>query len=131
METKYKILLIILGICLIASSALSAVPIKKLCSGETSMCSIVQNSQYESIFGINNSYFGVVGFALLIILLISNSKKPEKYKKLFLNIGITISAVVAIYFIYLQFFVINAICPYCMVVDTGSIISFIIIATIK
>ncbi len=132
MKVKNKTLLIIFAICLVASSILAFVPIKEICGGEASACSIVQHSKYESTLGINNSYFGIIAFTFLIILLISNSRKPEDYKKIILNIGITASALVAIYFIYLQLFIIKAICPYCMVVDTGSIAAFaIIVATRK
>lgn len=127
MEVKNKILLIIFAICLISSSILAFMPVNKICGDQVSSCSIVQHSKYESTLGINNSYFGVIAFTLLIFLLISNSRKPEDYKKLILNIVITASAIAAIYFIYLQLFIIKAICPYCMIVDTGAIAALAII----
>ena len=132
MKTKYKALLIIFAICLISSTLLAFTPIEKICGGETSSCSIVQNSEYKTTLGIKNSYFGITAFTLLIIITISHMQHPRKHKKLFLNLGVTISALAATYFIYLQLSIIKAICPYCMIVDTGSIAALaIIIATRK
>ena len=132
MKTKYKILLTLFTICLIASSLLAFIPTEKICGEETSTCSIVQNSKYKQTLGINNSYFGVIAFTFLILITVSQLQSPKKQKKLILNSGIVICALGAIYFIYLQLFIINALCPYCMIVDIGSIAALaIIIATRK
>ena len=131
MKTKYKALLIIFTISLISSTLLAFTPIEKICGGETSTCSIIQNSEYKETLGIKNSILGITAFTLLIIITISHIQHPRKHKKLFLNLGVTICALAALYFIYLQLFIIKAICPYCMIVDVGSISALAIIIATK
>lgn len=131
MKIKHKALLTIFIICLVTSTLLAFTPTEKICGEETSSCSVVQNSKYERILGVNNSYFGIAAFLALIFLTLSQSKYPKKNKKLFLNLGVTVCALGAMYFIYLQLFIIKAICPYCMVVDTGSIAALAIIIVTK
>jgi len=124
---KYKILLVIFAVCLAASAILAFIPTEKICGDEGSSCSIVQNSQYKETLGVNNSYFGLIAFTILIFLTISHMRKPRRQKKLLLVLGVTASALASLYFIYLQAFVIKAFCLYCMVVDAGSLIAFIVI----
>lgn len=72
-------------------------------------CDTVQSSAYGSLFGISLNYLAVVAFILLFIC----------YKKntgLYI-IGITVGSLTALYLIYLQLFVLNAICSNCMVID--------------
>ena len=87
----------------------------------------VQTSQYEKIFGISNAHLGLAAFAVLFLINFSHIKKPTKKKKQFLILGLTIGSLIAIYFIYLQFFVLNAVCKYCMVTDIGTLLSLGII----
>jgi uncharacterized membrane protein len=129
MKQKYKILLAIFTVCLIASGLLAFTPIEKICGEETSSCAIVQNSEYKDILGASNSLLGIFAFTVLIFITASHSKNPKRHKKLFLVFGTTISAIAALYFIYLQAFVIKAFCPYCMTIDIGSILAFVIIIT--
>jgi len=126
---KYKILLTIFAICLASSLLLTFTPVEKICGDQTSGCSIVQNSQYKKTLGINNSYFGIIAFTILITITISHMQNPKRYKKIFLTSLTIISALVAIYFIYLQIFVIKAFCTYCMIVDIG--VLFALIITVK
>ncbi len=130
-NTWYKILLLIFAVCLSVSIILSFVPIGEICGEATSSCSIVQHSEYESVLGINNSYFGIIAFSSLIFILISQMISPRRYKERFLSLGTMVAAVAAVYFISLQLFVIKAICPYCMVIDTLSIIAFGIVVARK
>ncbi len=125
--TKNKILLILFTIGLIASFVLAMVPPEKACGSETSGCSIVSQSKYAQTIGINNSYLGLIAFLVLILLTISQITTPKKYKERSLKIFITLIAIGAIYFIFLQTFVIKAFCKYCMIVDIGAILSFLII----
>lgn len=123
---KHKVLVLILTICLFASIVLAFLPVEQIC-GIKSGCEIVQTSQYENLFGFNNSYIGVAAFLILLILTISHIKYPKGYKRIFIFLGVAIGALVALYFIYLQIFVIKAFCTYCLIVDIGMIISLILI----
>lgn len=128
---KHKLLLIIFSLCFLASIILAFMPVEEICGPTTSSCSVVQSSNYEQTFGISNSYFGIVGFLALIFLTISQMRNPKNHKYVFLKVGIIVSTIVAIYFLYLQFFVLKAICKYCMIVDIGSILALVAIYAMK
>jgi len=123
---KHKVLVIILTVCLFASVVLSFLPTQQIC-GVKSGCETVQNSQYTSTLGIKNDYLGVAAFLLLLILTISHIKYPRKYKSTFIFLGLLIGTLFALYFIYLQIFVIKAFCTYCLIADIGIILSLILI----
>ncbi len=112
-----------------ASVILSFVPLEKACGSNPNhnSCTIVNTSQYESTFGIKNAHIGLIAFPILCILTILELKKSRKYQKRLLNLGIMLGSAFAIYFLYLQFFVLKAICKYCMVVDTGVLASMVLI----
>tara|TARA_Y100000310_G_scaffold344303_1_gene456300 strand:- start:853 stop:1275 length:423 start_codon:yes stop_codon:yes gene_type:complete len=78
-------------------------------------CEIVQNSPYAKIFGFPLSTLGIISSILLLViyLLVFNKKIPYK---IFLAITY-IGAAFAIYFIYIQLFILKAICSTCMAID--------------
>ncbi len=86
-------------------------------------CKIVQTSEYSSLFGIKLAYLGLSFFilSLVIYLLTLNNKIKKKY---FLAIS-SISALFALYFLFLQFFIIKALCSTCLAIDIFAIIIFI------
>ena len=124
---KNKILLTIFTICFVASLVLVTIPIEQACGLGESGCSAVANSQYSKTFGISNSLLGVIAFLILMTLTLSHMNNPKKHKEIFQKTIIIPMAITALYFIFLQLFVLKAICPYCMIVDTGILISTIII----
>lgn len=128
---KYKSILILLAIAIIASSILSFIPINKACGLEESGCYQVQASEYEETFGFKNAHLGIVAFSTLFILTFWYTKKPTKTTKKLISLGLITGSIIALYFIYLQFFILDAICQYCMIADLGIIASLIIFLTIK
>ena len=126
-KIKYIILLIIILLSLISSAILSFVPAEQACVGIQTSCYAIQNSGYEQTLGINNSYFGLIAFSLLSILIFLHIKKPSKHRKKLIILGIIFGSLFAIYFLYLQFFVIQSLCKYCMVIDIGMLLSLGII----
>lgn len=83
-------------------------------------CKIVRNSSYSELFGIKLSFFGFFSFvALLIIYLLAYNKKINYL--FFLSCTI-IGAFFALYFLYLQIFVIKALCSNCLAVDSTAVI---------
>jgi len=52
--------------------------------------------------------------------------KPEKYKKIIIHSGIFIGTIIAVYFLYIQQFVLQEYCKYCIVIDFSLLIAFII-----
>jgi len=133
----------LLAIVIISSTILSFIPIEKACgptsnSGsspgdgiEDTGCYTVQTSNYEETFGIKNAHLGLAAFSVLFIINFLHIKKPTKQKKQFLILGLTIGSIMAIYFLIIQLFVLNAVCKYCMVADIGTILSLGIILLIK
>ncbi len=121
-KKKYIILLIIFILCFIASAILSFIPPEEACGGSETGCYIVSQSEYAQTIGINNCYFGLIAFSVLIILTICHVLKPKKYKKQLILLGLIIGSIFALYFIYLQLIVIKACCQFCMVVDIGTLL---------
>ena len=106
----------------LASLILSTMTIQQAC-GEDTGCTIVQSSEYEETFGIKNSHFGLVAFSVLAILSLLELRKPNKYKRKLLKTGLIFGGIFALYFLYLQVFMLSAVCKYCLVVDFGALIS--------
>ena len=126
MKYKYHILLVIFIIALISSIILATQQTPIFCETESG-CSLVTNSKYAYTFGIKNSQYGIFIFAFLSLLTFLHIKNPHKIKKATIHTGTIIGALIAIYFLYLQQFIINAYCTYCLIVDFGLVIGLIII----
>jgi uncharacterized membrane protein len=126
-EAKYITLLIIFLLAIIASAILTFISVEQACGGVQTTCYAVQTSQYETTFGIKNAHMGLFAFSIMAILIFMHLKKPSKYKKQMIIFGIIGGALFALYFLYLQFFVLSAICKYCMVIDMGMLINLGII----
>ncbi len=129
MENKKRFvwLLIIFSILIIVSAILSFFPAEKICGGTQTGCYTVQTSEYEEIFGIKSSILGLICFSIILGFIISEIKTPKKYKRRLIFLGIILFSIFAIYFIYLQLFIIKEFCKYCLVVDIGVLISLVII----
>lgn len=124
-DVKYKLILFIFLLSLTSSILLSFVPLSILCTPFEG-CNAVQTSSYAQTLGIHNSDIGIVIFVLMILVTISYIRKPSKQKKLLIHAGVFIGTFVSLYFIYLQKFVIHAWCKYCLVVDIGMLVAFVI-----
>ena len=127
-KTKYVILLTIFIIAFICSGILTFVSVEEDCGGVQTTCYAVQTSQYETTFGIKNAHMGLVAFSIMAILIFLHLKQPTKNKKQIIKIGIILGSIFALYFLYIQFFVIDALCKYCMIIDMGMLINLGIIA---
>lgn len=85
-------------------------------------CNKVLTSAYSQFFGIPLAYLGLAYFLTLFFLKFVSSKK--------IFFGITVLALAASgYLIYLQLFVLHAICIYCMICAAVNIILFILAGT--
>ena len=129
---KYKILLVFFIIAFVASAILTFVPVEDACKigGEASEngCVSVQNSEYAQTFGVKNCYVGFVAFLFLIGLTYSQIKYPRNIKRQIIHVGTIIGTILAVYFLYLQEFVLHSYCKYCLVVDFAMIAAFIVMA---
>lgn len=87
-------------------------------------CDTVTTSQYATILGIPVALLGALYYLSILVLTIAywDSKKPQ-----FLNVAslLTITGFLAsAYFIFLQLFVIKALCLYCVISAANSTILF-------
>jgi uncharacterized membrane protein len=124
-DLKYRILLAIFIIAFVCSIVLSFVPLPLICT-PLEGCNAVQTSVYAQTLGIENSYFGIVIFGLMSLMIYSHIKRPHKHKKSIINLGVFFGTMISLYFLYLQQFVLHAFCKYCLVVDFGMVISFFV-----
>jgi uncharacterized membrane protein len=92
------------GLCLITSEGVRG-------------CENVYVSKYAHLLGFQNSYLGIIGFSLLFILLVFYRQIPLKELRWIITIGMIVSSALVLVFLYLQFFVIKALCGYCLTVD--------------
>src|SRR3989344_1892701 len=83
-------------------------------------CQTVQNSTYSSILGIKLSFLGVIASLSLLVLFILNHKK--KISKIIFPIVACLGALFGLYFLFLQFFIIKAICSTCLAIDASTIV---------
>lgn len=88
-------------------------------------CDVVQKSQYAEIFNIPVALLGVVYYSAILLLTIIylKTKKQEIFK--FAAYFTIIGFLVSFWFLYLQFFVIKAICFYCLISAAASTALFI------
>ena len=77
-------------------------------------CEVVTTSSYSAVFGIPIALFGVVFYLVVLLssLIYQDIKKRVLVKIIF---ALSFFAFLAsLYFVYLQFFVLKALCPYCL-----------------
>lgn len=122
-KLKYKILLGLFIIAFIASAILAFVPTEQACGGVQTTCYAVQTSQYETTFGIRNAYLGLIAFLLIGFLTFLQIKEKQKIRKDLIMYGVVLASIIAVYLLYIQFFVLNAVCKYCMVIDSASLLA--------
>ncbi|MBU0661501.1 vitamin K epoxide reductase family protein [Patescibacteria group bacterium] len=124
--------MIIVMVGLINAIYLTVEHIKNVLTGEQVMCVVhilgdcndVLQSEYSEIAGIPVALLGVLYYAAvaLLILLYKTYKHPLFFYVLL--ILTSIGFLVSLLLVYVQFFVIHAVCPYCMLSAVVSIALF-------
>jgi uncharacterized membrane protein len=125
MKIKYPLILIFLLISLASSAILAFEPLSVVCRAESS-CAVVQNSAYAHTLGLKNSLYGVVIFSLLLIITLIQIVKPTKIKKKIIKSSLMAGSLIAIYFLFIQIFILHSYCKYCLIVDFAVILAMII-----
>ena|SRR3989338_4805678 len=127
MKLKYYLLIFLFLISLTSSLILTFKETPPICEGG---CDLVQTSKYAETLGIKNSIFGIFAFAILLVMTYLETKKPSRKKRSIIRLGIIIGAVIALYFLYLQLFILKSFCTYCLVVDISLVLSLIIVISL-
>jgi uncharacterized membrane protein len=82
--------------------------------GTLSGCNTVAQSAYSHFFGIPLGVYGLVFYTIIFILAaISTTKNSHRLNQGLFGLGI-VGILFSFYFLWLQFFVIDAICIYCL-----------------
>jgi uncharacterized membrane protein len=123
MNKKYLVILILILINIVASLATINPSESEFCTvNEINGCSVIDNTQFSKTLGIENGYLGILGFSVLALITFSYLKSPKKSKeKIILSLSI-IASIIAIYFLFLQTFIIKIFCNYCLIVDINCLI---------
>jgi len=121
---KYKIFLFIFAISLISSIIITSNSAIGVCTIDGG-CNTVNNSSYGSTFGIKNSVYGIFIFSFMILLTAFHMKKPNRHTRRIIHAAVILGSIIALYFLYVQFFVIRVFCNFCLVVDFGLLIALI------
>ncbi len=124
-NNKYQLIEILMIVALLTSIAMSVEKQTEFCGIEGG-CQVIENSVYASTFGIKNYFFGIAIFAFLTYITHSHMKQPTKDKKNILEIALIIGSAIALFFLYLQEYVLFAYCKYCLIIDFSIIIATII-----
>jgi uncharacterized membrane protein len=100
----------------------------EMCLEGVGDCWTVNLSPYSSIYGIPVSILGALAYITLLIFLYLEGKQPNLQNILVkLGFGITLAGFLfSLYLTYLEFFIIHAICPFCVVSALLMTILFII-----
>lgn len=91
-------------------------------------CADVQDSKYGSLLGIKVCHLGLFAFGLLFLVYMGASmvnKYRRNFYRLFLGISF-IGALLAVYFLFVQFFILKTICSTCIIIDLAAIFIFIL-----
>jgi uncharacterized membrane protein len=92
------------------------VPMVCVQNSEVFNCEVVQNSVYSRIAGIPIAWFGFATYVILFVLLLLEKRIPFlRENGTMVVFGITLFAwLYSMYLVYLQFFVLKALCPWCL-----------------
>ncbi len=94
---------------------------------EVISCGSVMRSGQASVFGLPNPLFGIAGFAA-VALMGAGILAGARFKGwfwFFTEIGLLLGTLFSLWLAYQSMFVIRALCPYCMVVWSVTIIMFV------
>ena len=89
-------------------------------------CEEVTSSQYAAIFGIPVSLAGAGYYLLIFVLMIAYLDTRKERITYFISRLTPLGFIASLWFLYLQLFVIGAICLYCMISFTTSTLLFIL-----
>jgi uncharacterized membrane protein len=99
-----------------------------VCNG-TNECDLVLTSSYATFLGIPLALFGIIFYIYIIIistLMLEKIKLGQNVTPKLIVPFAFIGFVASMYFVYIQAFVLNAYCTYCMVSAVSSTIIFIL-----
>lgn len=90
---------------------------KAYCLQGVGDCWTVNTSKYSEIFGIPIALFGAIAYlVILLVFMLENRSQTLRSYGLNILFGLTLIGILySAYLTYLELFVINAICPFCVI----------------
>jgi len=122
----FSIVALISSIMIVIQNKNDSTVLNQICSITGYGCESVQNSVYGTIFGVKMVWFGVIAFILLILLLIFELITRNLIVAKLIFVASIIAGIFGLYLIYLQAFVLNQYCTYCLIIDSSSMCMMII-----
>lgn len=92
----------------------------------TNGCTDVLTSQYSILLNLPTALWGAIYYLIILLAALLYLNNKNKYANYILNYFTIIGFLMSIWLVYLQFWIIKAICPYCMVSAVTSTILFIL-----
>ncbi len=91
-------------------------------------CEAVNNSKYAEIGGIPLALLGLLGYLAILAFLVLEPRFPSWRDGLHLGVfGFTLAGTIySVYLTYIEIFVLQAICPYCVVSAVVMLLLFVI-----
>jgi len=89
-------------------------------------CNEVAQSGYSYVAGVSLPTLGIIYYAFTMLNIFLYLFKPVNYTVTILAFLTTLGLLASLYFIYLQLYVIGAICIYCMISAVAATILFVI-----
>lgn len=94
-------------------------------------CEQVTTSQYSQYFGIPVALFGALYYFVLFLMLVVYKDNKQAGTWNYLKILVSLGFLMTLWLVYLQFFVISAICLYCMVSALTTTLLFVLVHSAK
>lgn len=82
---------------------------------EVGDCSTVTSSEYSTVVGVPVALLGAIYYFVLLVLAASMTTYDDKKLRQLFTAIVSIGFLWSAWFVYIQLFVLNAICVYCMV----------------
>jgi len=92
-------------------------------------CSTVNASKYSSVYGIPVAFIGVLGYLAILALLLLETRAGKFFKNnsSLIVFGLAVTGFAfTLYLVYLEIFVIKALCPFCIASQITMTILFVL-----
>jgi uncharacterized membrane protein len=128
----YIFSLVLIAIGLFISGYLSYVKltdVPMVCvAGSVFNCEVVQNSIYSRLFGLPIAWLGFAVYIILAVLLLTQNRSAfMREYGVMIQFGIILFAwLFSMWLVYVQFFRLQALCPWCLSHETNFTILFIV-----
>jgi uncharacterized membrane protein len=126
-----SLILVIIGLAIsgyLSYVKLTEVPLVCVANSEVFNCEVVQNSAYSRIAGVPVAWLGFATYiALFLLVLLEKRVEFLKQNGVLVIFGITLFAwLYSMYLVYLQVFVLKALCPWCLGHEVAMTLIFIV-----